>query len=232
MTYDALPARLAEVRERIAAACARAGRGADSVRLVAVTKTHPAAAVEAALAAGLEDIGENRVQELEEKVAEIGRSRATWHLIGNLQRNKAKKAIRLFDLVHSLDSERLARKLSDEAVEAGIEVRALVQVNTSGEESKSGYGPDELVDALGAITALPGLTIEGLMTMAPYTADERTLRATFAGARELRDRAARELPGFRPVHLSMGMSNDFEIAVEEGSTLLRLGTVLFGERDT
>lgn len=231
MTYDALPGRLAEVRDRIAAACSRAGRSADEVGVVAVTKTHPAAAVEAARAAGLMDVGENRVQELEAKVGEVGRGRARWHLIGGLQRNKVRRALPLFDLLHSLDSERLAVKISDEAQEADVTVRALVQVNASGEESKSGFVPDDLVPALARICGLPGLRVEGLMTMAAFTADEAALRETFGRTRALHDAAVREVPGFQGLHLSMGMSNDYEIAVEEGSTLVRLGTVLFGERE-
>lgn len=231
MTYYALTERLGEVRERIAAACARAGREPGGVEIVAVTKTHPAEAAEAALAAGLGDLGENRVQELESKVEAVGRARARWHLIGGLQRNKVRRVFPLFDLLHSLDSERLAAKLSEEACAAGVTVRALVQVNTSGEDSKSGFDGGALMRVLPGICSLPGVRVEGLMTMAPFTADEATLRRTFAGARALRDRAAEEVPGFHPVHLSMGMSNDYEIAVEEGSTLVRLGTVLFGERE-
>jgi pyridoxal phosphate enzyme (YggS family) len=154
-----------------------------------------------------------------------------WHLIGHLQRNKVRAALPLFDLLHSLDSLRLAEKLSEEAVAAGREVRALVQVNTSGEESKYGFSADASLDALGEICELPGLRIEGLMTMAPFTEEEAILRATFAAARRLQEEAGRQISGFQPLELSMGMSNDFEIAVEEGSTLVRLGTVLFGERD-
>lgn len=231
MTYDALPGRLAEVRERIAAACSQAGRSPDEVGLVAVTKTHPAAAAEAALAAGITELGENRVQELEGKVGEVGRHRAGWHLIGGLQRNKVRRAIPLFDLLHSLDSERLARKISQDAQESEVTVRALVQVNASGEPSKSGFTPDALIPALERICALPGLRVEGLMTMAPFTDDEPTLRESFRRTRELRDAAAAEVPEFSGLHLSMGMSNDYEIAVQEGSTLVRLGTVLFGERE-
>lgn len=231
MSYDHVAARVAEARQRIEAACSRAGRSASEVTLIAVTKTHPAAAVEAALVAGVADIAENRVQELEAKVAEVGRAPARWHLIGSLQRNKAKRALPLIDLLHSLDSLRLAEKLSEEALAAGAPFRALVQVNASGEDTKSGFEPRELVDAVGRICGLRGLEIEGLMTMAPFTGDERALRATFARARELSLDAARQIPSYRPLHLSMGMSNDFELAVEEGSTLVRLGTVLFGERE-
>lgn len=218
------------VRERIETARERAGR-TQRVTLVAVTKTHPAEVVRSAREAGIEDVGENRVQELERKVEEVGREGLRWHLIGHLQRNKVRAALPLFDLLHSLDSLRLAEKLSEEAVAAGREVRALVQVNTSGEESKYGFSADASLDALGEICELPGLRIEGLMTMAPFTEEEAILRATFAAARRLQEEAGRQISGFQPLELSMGMSNDFEIAVEEGSTLVRLGTVLFGERD-
>lgn len=231
MSYAELGARVAESRERIESACARAGRPAGSVTLVAVTKTHTAAAAEAALAAGVHDLAENRVQELDAKVESVGRDRATWHLIGPLQRNKARRAIALFDLFHALDSLRLAQKLSGEAAEAGATIRALVQVNVSGEETKGGFEPEEAVESIGGICELPGLSIEGLMTMAPFTGEERVLRAAFSRTRELAGEVARQVPAFQPLHLSMGMSNDFELAVEEGSTLVRLGTVLFGERE-
>jgi pyridoxal phosphate enzyme (YggS family) len=230
MPYADLPDRLSEVRERIDAARARANRS-EAVTLVAVTKTHPASAVDAAITAGLTDVGENRVAELEEKVPAVGRDAVRWHLIGHLQRNKAKRALPLIDLLHSVDSVRLARAVSDAAAETGTDAAILVQVNASGEESKSGFSPEALVDSLGEICALPALRVRGLMTMAPLTEDERVLRAAFSRTRELRDEAARQVPGFVPEHLSMGMSNDFEIAVEEGSTLVRLGTVLFGARE-
>lgn len=233
MTYADLPRRLAEVRERIAAAAERGGRSGEDVTIVAVTKTHPAAAVEAARAAGIGDVGENRVQELEEKVAAVGREAVRWHLIGNLQRKKARRSLPLFDLLHSLDSVRLGETLSHVAAEAGASVRVLVQVNTSGEETKSGFSPEELVDGLGRLSGLPGLELQGLTTMAPFVDDEAVLRRTFAATRRLLEEAGRQLPGIlRERELSMGMSNDYEVAVEEGSTLVRLGTVLFGARDT
>jgi pyridoxal phosphate enzyme (YggS family) len=222
---DALP----NVRARIADARQRAGMTASPVRIVAVTKTHPAEAVRAALAAGLQDFGENRVQELEVKVAELGRTGAVWHLIGHLQRNKARKALTLFDLIHSVDSVELARDLAKEAVRAGITVHALVQVNTSGEETKSGFDAGGVVDAVAVMTALEGLAIDGLMTMAPFTDDERVLRSTFASARAALEACRARMPTVGP-ELSMGMSNDYEVAVEEGSTIVRLGTVLFGHR--
>ncbi len=229
MDSSLLSARLDDARERIERARLRAGSSLP-VTLVAVTKTHPITAVRDALAAGVADVGENRVGELEEKVVEIGKGAIRWHLIGHLQRNKVRRALPLFDLLHSLDSLRLAEVLSAESERTGAPVRALVQVNAAGEEAKGGFAPAEAVDALAGICALPGLRIEGVMTMAPYTADEQRLRKCFSTTRGVFDEAAGQVEGFHPLHLSMGMSNDFEIAVEEGSTLVRLGTVLFGER--
>jgi PLP dependent protein len=229
MESDGIAARLERVRERIERARERAGRG-DAVTLVAVTKTHPPETVRAAIRAGVADVGENRVQELEGKVAAVGRDAVRWHLIGHLQRNKVKQALPLFDLVHSLDSERLAQALSAEAVKAGMTVRALVEINAVGEESKSGFPADRAVDAVGRIAALPGLELVGMMTMAPFTDDESVIRRAFAGTRRACAEAARQVPGFRGEQLSMGMSNDFEIAVEEGATLVRVGSSIFGER--
>ena len=225
---------LPDVRERVAQAAAK--RGGGGVEVIAVTKGHPLAAIAAAWAAGLRDVGENRVAELEAKRAELaGRDPAAdrglrWHLIGHLQRNKVKRALRAFDLVHSVDSERLAQELSAEAERAGLVVRALAQVNVSGEATKGGFEETAGVAALGRVAALPGLRLEGLMTMAPFTADERVLRATFSAARRLLERCVVEVPGFAGRELSMGMTNDYEIAIEEGSTMVRLGTALFGER--
>lgn len=229
MSYSSIAERLAVVRSRIARACERAGRDPGEVTVVAVTKTHPADAVRAVLEAGVVDVGENRVQELEEKFASIGAEGVRWHLIGHLQRNKARKALELADLIHSVDSLRLARKLSDEAEESGRRARVLIQVNVSGEESKGGLGGPAALEEMEVICALPGLRVEGLMTMAPFTDDMAVVRRVFAETRRLRD-AARDIAGFEGAHLSMGMSNDFEVAVEEGSTLVRLGTVLLGER--
>ncbi len=231
MDYSSLTDRLAEVRDRIGAACLRAGRAEEEVTVVAVTKAHPADAVRAAVAAGLRDVGENRVPELEEKVGEVGRDAVRWHLVGHLQRNKAHRAADLFDLLHSLDSVRLARKLGEVVREDASPLRTLVQVNASAEDTKSGFQPEELLDALVEICELPGICVEGLMTMAPFVDDARVLREVFARTRRLQEEAARQVAGFHALHLSMGMSNDYEVAVEEGSTLVRLGTVLFGERE-
>jgi PLP dependent protein len=222
--------RLAAVRERVDEALHRSGRDQE-VTLVAVTKTYPVEVIRAAIDAGIRDIGENRVQELEEKVVALGRGAATWHLVGHLQRNKVRRALPYFDLLHSLDSLRLARQLAVEGEQEGMVVEALVQVNTSGEESKYGLSREETVDAVGAMADLAGLRVAGMMTMAPFTGDERVIRDTFRAARTLWEETARQVPGFEARHLSMGMSNDYEIAVEEGSTMVRLGTVLFGERE-
>ena len=229
MNPDVLAGRVAEVRERIERARERAGRSGP-VTLVAVTKTYPAEVVRAAVAAGVTDVGENRVQELEEKVGEVGRNAARWHLIGHLQRNKVAKALPLFDLLHSLDSLRLAQALSEAAVKAGVTVRALVEVNSVGEETKGGIPAAEAVDLVGRMAELPGLELRGMMTMAPFTGDEDVIRRAFRTTRELCEEAARQVAGFVGHELSMGMSNDFEIAVEEGATLVRVGSSIFGER--
>lgn len=183
-------------------------------------------------ALGVGRIGENRVPEAEAKRAELGATPGVaWHLIGRLQRNKARRAVRLFDVVESVDSVRLASTLSRIVVEEGREpVEALVQVNTSREAAKAGLGPDVAIDAVAGICELPGLQVAGLMTMAPFTEDEGVLRAAFRGAARLLERCRTEIPAFEGEALSMGMSNDFEIAIEEGSTRVRLGTVLLGER--
>jgi pyridoxal phosphate enzyme (YggS family) len=217
--------------ERIDAARERAGH-TDPVLVVAVTKTHPPEAALAAWNAGLRICGENRVQELAAKVDAIG-DRApglAWHLIGHLQRNKVRETLPLCDLIHSVDSDRLAKEISSEAVRAGVVKDVLVQVNASGEETKGGFGVDEAVDVAGRMAELPGLRIRGLMTMAPFTDDTAVLRSTFRATRAAFERIASEVPRCACDYLSMGMSNDFEIAVEEGATMVRLGTILFGER--
>lgn len=216
---------MTEARARIAAAVVRGGHGQD-VTLVAVTKTHGPEAVEAAWAAGVTDVGENKVQEAEAKMAQVSVP-VRWHLIGHLQRNKARQALR-FALVHGLDRERLAVALHDEAEKAGSTLDVLVQVNVSGEASKSGVAPGEVSALADRLHSLPRLHVRGVMTMAPFDADERVLRTVFAGARDIRTRLQQH--GHAAEWLSMGMSGDYEIAVEEGATHVRLGTVLFGSR--
>lgn len=222
-----LARRVAEVRQRIDAAVARGGHG-QRVTIVAVTKTHGPEAVEAAYRAGLHDVGENRVQEALKKMDAVTVP-VRWHLIGHLQRNKVKEVGR-FAMVHSVDSARLADAVSDYGVARHEAVDALVQVSVVGEESKGGFSPDELAAEAEQFTARAGVKVMGVMTMAPLDADERTLRTVFRGAREAREKL---IGAGHPAHaLSMGMSSDFEIAVEEGATMVRLGTVLFGARDT
>lgn len=217
------------VEERIARALERSGR-TGPVSLVAVTKGHPAEAVVAAAAVGLRICGENRVRELEEKRAAV-EAAMEWHLIGHLQRNKVRQALPLFELIHSVDSHRLAETLSAEAVRAGVEVSALVQVNASGEASKGGFDVRDGEEAVAQVAALPGLRVLGLMTMAPLTDDETVVRSAFRETRALFERCGAAVRAFEARHLSMGMSSDFEVAVEEGGTMVRLGTVLFGERE-
>ena len=220
---------LPELRERVGRAAAASARGPDSVRVVAVTKAHPLEAVDAAVAAGLLDLGENRVEELEEKKAARPAVTVTWHMIGHVQSRKARRAAEVADLVHSVDSARLAGKLSQVGAESDRRVRVLVQINTSGEESKSGFDVEAAVEAVHEIAELPGLRVEGLMTMAPFVHDEGVLGAAFAGLRRTLERARQVSDRVGP-ELSMGMTNDFEVAIREGSTMIRVGTALFGER--
>lgn len=226
MPFLDLAGRVSEIRERIAAATARGGHG-QRVTIVAVTKTHGADAVQAAFGAGIVDVGENRVQEALRKMPDVS-APVRWHLIGHLQRNKA-KSLEQFALLHSLDSARLADAITAVGESAGKPIAALVQVNVSGEASKGGYDLAGLEREAERLRSLAGLTVRGVMTIAPEGASERELRDVFAGAREARSRFA--MAGHPAEELSMGMSGDFEIAVEEGATLVRLGTILFGARD-
>lgn len=217
------------VREQMKRAASAAGRSKDSVRLVAVTKGHPVEAIDAALGAGLRDLGENRVHELDEKVTGHSGPDVNWHMIGHIQGRKARRVAQLADLIHSVDSVKLAERLSHIAVEDGLEVVGLVQVNTSGEHSKSGFDLVGAVEQIHRVAELPGLRIEGLMTMAPFVDDEAVLVDAFAGLRGVLDRlqAVTDAVGSE---LSMGMTNDMVIAIREGSTIVRVGTALFGER--
>lgn len=221
---------LEAAQQRIAAAARRAGRDPAAVRIVAVTKTHPVAAVAEAVAAGLGDVGENKVQEAIEKMDAWQGPAVRWHLIGHLQRNKARHAAGRFALIHSLDSIRLADALEQAAAARSVKQPVLIQVNVAGEEQKSGVAPGELAALAQHVGRLEHLELRGLMTMAPLTGDTAVQRATFRGLAEERKRLA--ALGWLPPdsELSMGMSSDFEVAVEEGATLLRLGTILFGER--
>lgn len=202
---------------------------------MAITKGHPAVAISEAVAAGLRDVGENRVHEALAKFGDaaetLARPGVRRHMVGHLQRNKARDAVRLFDWVQSVDSPRLARALSGRCEEAATSVRVLVEVNASGEEQKHGLDADAAVEAALAVAELPGLELRGLMAMAPWTDDESVLRSTFARVRRLFERLQGAAgAGARVDTLSMGMSNDYRYAVEEGATMVRLGTALLGPR--
>jgi pyridoxal phosphate enzyme (YggS family) len=224
-----LRSRIGVVRESIDRAAARSGRRGGDVTLVAVVKTVPMAALREALALGVTDLGENRVQEAEAHVEALGRGSARWHMIGHLQRNKASRAVELFDRVHSVDGVEVARALSRHAEAAGRTMRALIEVNVGGEASKFGVAPEGLEALLEQTRGLPGLAIDGLMTVAPFTERPEEARPHFARLRALRDAAAKSQSLALP-ELSMGMSADFEVAVEEGATMVRVGTALFGAR--
>jgi hypothetical protein len=223
-----LAERLADIRIRIGEH-QKAGGWTHPVTIVAVTKTHPAEAVRAAVAAGLTAVGENRVQEALAKQAELTDLPVQWHLIGSLQRNKARLAVNRFALIHSVDSAELAQDLNRRAA-PGTRQPILLQVNCSGEPQKGGVEPGELPGLVDAILPLERLELRGLMTMAALTDDRAEQRAAFQRLRELRDRE--EARGRRLPELSMGMSGDYTVAVEEGATIVRLGTLLFGERGT
>jgi len=213
---------LEQVRERMAAACDRAGRAPNEVTLVGVSKGLPAEAVAEAHAAGLRDLGENRVQEAAGKIGELAARgvRPRWHLIGHLQTNKAKTAVELFGIIHSVDSVRLAQALSRRAHEV---MPILLEVNVAQEAGKFGFAPEEVTSALSTIEALPNLNVRGLMTVAPLTDDPERVRPVFRRLRELRDAHGLQ-------ELSMGMTGDFEVAIEEGATLIRVGRAIFGPR--
>src|SRR5467141_2522556 len=230
MNFGALPGRLAHVRAEIARRQATAGH-TEPVTIVAVTKGFGLDAVEAALAAGLTDVGENRVQEALGKLDTPAGRRATWHLVGHLQRNKAKHVAGRFALIHSLDSAALADELHKRAGGAahGAKQRVLLQVNVAGEAQKSGCAPADAPTLAHRIAAQPHLALEGLMTIAPFTDDQDVQRRTFRELRVLRDGLQEE--GLWLPTLSMGMSADYGLAVEEGATVIRLGTVLFGPRE-
>ncbi len=225
---DAIAANLEEIRSRLTAAAERAGRDPASVRLVAVSKTYPAEAVGAAASTGQRIFGESRVQEAREKIPACP-SDLEWHFIGHLQKNKVRQALPLFPFFHSIDSAALAGAIDRIAGETGAKAQGLLEVNISGEESKHGFTPDELRAQFPALAKLPHLRIRGLMTMAPYSNNPEDARPVFRKLRELRDelQSAHQHP---LPELSMGMSGDFEPAIEEGATLVRVGSSIFGAR--
>ena len=223
--------RLEQIKERIRKACESCSRDADSVRLVAVSKTIAAGTVKEAIEAGVTVLGENYIQEAREKFNTLVQYPVSWHFIGHLQSNKAKYAVRLFDLIHSVDSFKLARELDKQAKKLDKIQRILVQVNISAEDTKSGISADEAPGLISEISRLENLSIRGLMTMPPYFYQPEKVKPFFAALRELRDRIKAQAPANVSLEeLSMGMTGDFEVAIEEGATLVRIGTAIFGER--
>ena len=228
---DDLRARLADVRGRIARAAARAGRDPSRIRLVAVSKTFDAGHVRAAAEAGQMDFGENKVQEAQQKRAQTSDLPITWHLIGHLQSNKARKAAALFDVIHSIDDASLIRKIDTAATEFGRTLELLVQVDLAGEPTKRGVLEEELPAIFEAAEACTAVRLSGLMVLPPMAADPNAARRWFRELLAVRDRLlARGVDGAMLVELSMGMSHDYEVAVEEGATLVRVGTAIFGGR--
>jgi pyridoxal phosphate enzyme (YggS family) len=214
----------------MAAAALRAGRTPETVELVAVSKTVDLPRIREGIAAGIKTLGENRVQEAEEKIADLGRS-VSWHLVGHLQTNKAKIAVSLFDLIHSLDSLRLAEALERQAEMQERTVRLLVEVNVAREESKSGVTPENLIPLLRSVSSMSHLQVVGFMAIPPFFEEADEARPHFRRLRELAaEVSALGIPSIEIKHLSMGMSHDFEIAIEEGATLVRIGTAIFGSR--
>ncbi len=220
--------RLAAVRHRLEQASDRAGRISSEISLVAVSKTHPPEAVREAVEAGQTLFGENRVQEARAKIPLVGVP-ARWHYIGRLQKNKVRQALPLFELLHGVDSAALAADIDRIAGEEGLRPRILLEVNLAGETSKIGFTPQDLREQMAEMLRLQQVQIDGLMTVPPPTEEPEDSRRHFVALRELRDGLRREF-GLRLPELSMGMSTDYEVAVEEGATLVRVGTALFGER--
>ena len=223
-----LASNIAELQKRIGAACARAGRVAGSVTLMAVSKTHPPAAVAEAAAAGLRVFGESKIQEARLKIPQCP-GHLRWHFIGHLQSNKCREAVELFSMIQGVDSLALAREINKRADQAAKTMPVLLEVNVAGEASKFGYQPEALLAEWAELNALSRLEIHGLMTIPPYATDPEKARPHFRRLRELKGRCE-ELLGAPLPQLSMGMSGDFEVAIEEGATIVRIGTALFGKR--
>jgi len=231
-TATSLLERIAEVRARLTAAAHRSNRPVEEITLVAVSKTQPAAAVREAITAGLDNFGENRVQEAETKIPDVGRTAARWHLIGHLQSNKARRAVELFDCIHSLDSPDLAQRLNRLCEELERqELPVLIQVDLGHETTKTGVAEKDVGELVAVIRDCPRLRLTGLMTLPPFFDEAERVRPYFSRLRELRDELkANRAFGDHPGELSMGMTHDFEIAIEEGATMVRVGTAIFGQR--
>lgn len=227
-SFSSMSEAVERIQARIATAAAKSGRAASDVELVAVSKTHPVEAIREALECGLTVFGESKLQEARGKIAEAP-SRTRWHFIGHLQTNKVRAALPLFELFHGVDSLELASNINRIATELGLFPRILLEVNTAGESSKFGFRPDEIPEKIESLLRLDRLQIEGLMTIAPYADDPEHSRPFFVDLRELRDRLSAEF-SVQLDTLSMGMSGDYEVGIEEGATIVRIGTAIFGAR--
>jgi pyridoxal phosphate enzyme (YggS family) len=226
--YNYIEENLKQVKDRIAAAAMQAGREPDEITLVAVSKTFPAEAISAAVEYGVTDIGESRIQDAEPKISALGNI-AKWHMIGHIQTNKVKKAIKMFDLLQSVDSMKLAEEINRRAGQMDKVVECLVEINSSGEESKYGISPDDTFEFLERLKGLPNVIPVGLMTIGPFIDDQQIIRHAFRMTKELFFEI-KKMVGDEFSILSMGMSDDFEIAIEEGSNMVRVGTAIFGPR--
>ena len=227
---EEIKANIGRLKERIAVAAARAGRDPHTIRLMAVTKTVTPERIRQALDAGISLLGENYVQEAKEKIAAVGGG-ASWHMIGRLQTNKAKYAVKMFDCVHSVDRLELAQELARRAEAAGSRLNILIEVNVSGEKTKNGIAADQAPELIRQVSLLPRLSVQGLMTMAPYADKPECSRPYFKALRRLRNDISRAgIDNIQMNELSMGMTDDFEVAIEEGATIIRIGRAIFGER--
>jgi PLP dependent protein len=234
MVQDPLSDRLTRIQNRIRLAAETSNRPSNDVRLIAISKTHPSSVIREALVNGATDFGENRVQEAEPKILEIGRSAARWHLVGHLQANKARRAVKLFDVIHSLDSIELAERLDRLSNEEGVsDLEVLIQIDLGHEETKTGVSEVELPKLVQVVRSCSHLKLVGLMTLPPFFDEVELVRPYFRRLRELRDELANEGAfGAGRGELSMGMTHDFEIAIQEGATMVRIGTAIFGERES
>jgi len=227
---DEIKTNILNIRERIAAAATRAGRDPGTIQLMAVSKTVEPDRIRQALDAGITLLGENYVQEAREKIPAVGRP-AEWHMIGHLQTNKVKYVVHLFDWIHSVDRLELARELDKRAGQNNRRLNVLIEVNVSGEASKNGAVPRQVLELVRQISVLPNLSVRGLMTMPPYSDDPENSRPYFIALRRLHDDiVSAALPGISMTEISMGMTDDFEVAIEEGATIIRVGRAIFGDR--
>jgi len=228
---DGLGERLANIRSRIIQVLERSDRPTDDVTLVAISKTHPASTIKEIIKLGATDLGENRIQEAETKILEVGKAAARWHLVGHLQANKARRAVKLFDVIHSLDSIELAKRLDRLCEEEGAHLSVLIQVDLGMEDTKSGVSESDLAAVAGYVSKCENLKFAGLMTLPPFLEDVELVRPFFRKLAGLRDQLVDQgmFPDSRG-ELSMGMTHDFEVAIEEGATIVRIGTAIFGER--